>query len=57
MDVDLAPDTTLGASVLAGVPLAFALHCPAGASAGCGREGTLIPVLSIRRWSGPWDPR
>jgi len=31
MDVDLAPDTTLGASVLAGVLLAFALDFDPGA--------------------------
>jgi len=56
-EMDLAPDTTLWTAMLASVPLPFALRCPAGASTGCGREGTLIPVLSIKRCSGPCDPR
>ena len=55
--------------MLAGVPLAFPFRCPAGASAGCGREGTLMPLagslepvaltgsMSISRCSGPFVPR
>jgi len=52
-EVNLAPHAALRAAVLASIPLAFTLRCPAGASAGCCREGTLIPVLSTARQSLP----
>ena len=42
-NVYLTPNTALGASVLACVPLAS--------------PSALMPVLSIRRFSGPVDPR
>ena len=42
-EVDLAPDAPFWTAMFAGVPFAFA--------------STLIPVLSISRWSGPLEPR
>jgi hypothetical protein len=56
-EVDLAPDAPFRATMLAGVPFAFALdldagavRCPAGHCAAMSREG-------ISRCSGPFDPR
>jgi hypothetical protein len=55
-DVDLAPDASFGADMLAGVPLAFPFNLDAGAVR-CPAVVYLQTMEGIRRCSGPFEPR